>query len=398
MKFKFKRSATLIGGVVLALTVTACGSDSGSGSSKEYQLGMSMDLSGPISFNGKPAAAGLRAYIEDLNARGGVNGKKVNLKVLDDASDVAKGRVNIQQFSSEKRLATFGFILSNLSLASIPVATQKEMPIVGLGGPADLFDPVQKYFFSYELRAERLESAILNYIETRAAADGHPKPRVAVFSVDTPSNRDMVKLAEADIKNRGWTLATTQYMPVAPTDVTAQASSIKSSNADYVLLSHNDAGALVAVRGLRAQGINVPVINQWAGSADATLKQLGDNYIAFRTYASPTETGNATVDAMVAAAKKAGEDNNMTNAYFTQGWVAGSLIERALKACGEDCNSSNAFRDAIEGLGDIDTEGLSGPLTVTAEDHELVKTVRFWTWDKASDTAKPLTDWVPAAG
>ncbi|WP_214105244.1 ABC transporter substrate-binding protein [Acrocarpospora catenulata] len=390
--------AVVAGGLAAALTLAGCGGDgeSAGSSSGEYRVGMSMDLSGAIAFNGKPAASGFQAYVADLNARGGVNGKKIDLKVLDDASDVAKGRANVQQFASEGRLATFGFILSNLSLANLPVATQNRLPIVGLGGPGSLFDPVQAYYFSYELRAERLESAILNYLATRAKADGIAKPRVAVFSVDTPSNRDMVQLATQDIAGRGWELATVQYMPVAPTDVTAQASEIKASRPDYVLLSHNDAGSLVAVRGLRAQGVDVPVVNQWAGSADATLKQLGDKYAAFRTFASPTETGIPAVDAMKAAATKAGEAKNMTNPYFTQGWVAGSLLEQTLKACGVDCSTGQQFRDALEKLGEIDTDGLSGPLQVSAESHELVKTVRFFTWDASTDQAKPLTDWVKA--
>ncbi|GAA0999635.1 hypothetical protein GCM10009555_100940 [Acrocarpospora macrocephala] len=389
-------AAALAAGLAATLILAGCGGASESSAEGDYPIGMSMDLSGAISFNGKPAAAGFQAYVADLNSRGGVNGKKIDLKVLDDGSDVAKGRANVQQFASEKRLATFGFILSNLSLATLPVATQNKMPIVGLGGPASLFDPVQSYYFSYELRAERLESAILNYLATRAQEDGIAKPRIAVFSVDTPSNRDMVKLATQDIASRGWTEATVQYMPVAPTDVTAQASEIKASNPDYVLMSHNDAGSLVAVRGLRAQGVDVLVVNQWAGSSDATLKQLGDKYAAFRTYASPTETGNAAVDAMKAAATKAGEANNMTNPYFTQGWVAGSLLEKTLQACGAQCPTGESFRNALEKLGDIDTNGLSGPLQVSADSHELVKTVRFFTWDQSADQAKPLTDWVKA--
>ncbi|SEG49538.1 ABC-type branched-chain amino acid transport system, substrate-binding protein [Thermomonospora echinospora] len=397
MKRERSRWAAVTAGMAMVTAIAGCGGGGAGGASDDpYKIGMSMDLSGAIAFNGKPAAAGLRAYVSDLNKRGGVNGRKVDLKILDDGSDVAKGRVNIQQFSSEKRLAIFGFILSNLSLAGLPVAESRKTPIVGLGGPGKLFEPVKSYFFSYELRAERLESAILNYIATRTEGDGIEKPRVAVFSVDTPSNRDMVELAVKNIKSRGWTHTTTQYMPVAPTDVTAQAAEIKASDPDYVLLSHNDAGSLVAVRGLRAQGVTVPVINQWAGSADATLKQLGENYIAFRTYASPTEKNNPAVDAMKEAATKAGEAESMTNPYFTQGWVAGSLIEQTLKKCGQDCPSGEKFRDALEGLGEIDTNGLSGPLTVGPESHEMVSTVRFFTWDKAGDTAKPLTDWIKA--
>ena len=98
-----------------------------------------MDLSGPLSFNGKPAAAGFEAAIKRINASGGVNGKKINLQVLDDASDIAKGRANLLEFVSNHDLASFGYILSDVSAALIPLATQKKIPIVGLGGPDSVF-------------------------------------------------------------------------------------------------------------------------------------------------------------------------------------------------------------------------------------------------------------------
>jgi branched-chain amino acid transport system substrate-binding protein len=397
MKISRVRTGSLAVMTAVALAIAGCsdsGSDSASGGS--FKIGMSMDLSGSISFNGKPAAAGLKTYIDALNKRGGVNGKTVDLKIVDDASDVAKGRVNTQQFIDEGRLAVFGFILSNLSISAVPIAADSQVPIVGLGGPTSLFEPVQPYFFSYELRADRLESAILNYIATDAQSKGIAKPRVAVFAVDTPSNRDMVTKATADITSRGWVIAgDTQYMPVSPTDVTAQARAIKAASPDYVLMSHNDAGALVAVKGLRTQGVTVPVINQWAGSADSTLKQLGDGYVAFRSYASPTETDVPALDAMRTAAQSDGNTDQMINSYFTQGWVAGLLIEQTLKACGANC-TSKGFHDAFEGLGQIDTNGLSGPLKVSSTSHELVGTVRFYTWDSAANKAKPVTDWVSA--
>lgn len=386
-----------VGALALALLLLlgACGGSGGDGD-ETYKIGMSIDLSGPISFNGKIAAAGFQAGVEQLNEDGGVNGRKIDLTVIDDASDVAKGRANIQQFSDEGALAVFGFILSNISNAAIPLATDLKIPLVGLGGPATSFEPVQQYYYSYELRADRLGIAILQRIAEVAEADGIEIPRIAVFTVDTPSNRDMASMTEAAIAERGWEMVALEYMPVAPTDVTAQASTIRDADPDYVLMSHNDAGALVAVRGLRSQGVEVPVFNQWAGSADATFEQLGSNYSAFRTYVSPTETDNPAVGAMREKAAALGYEESMTNPYFTQGWVAAQVIlKQALEKCG-DCTSGEAFAAALESLGDIDTNGLSGPLSLSADSHEMVSTVRFYEWDESAGAPKAVSGWVSA--
>lgn len=359
-----------------------------------YKIGMSIDLTGPISFNGKIAAAGLETYVAKLNDNGGVNGRQIELTVSDDASDLAKGKANEQRFADDGSLAIFGFILTTVSAAVAPQAEQDKIPIVGLGGLADLLNPPHPYYFSYELQASKLADRILSYLDQRTKADGKDKPRIAVFVVDTPSNRAVADVAAAGIKKRGWEVAETQFMPIAPTDVTAQAAAIKASNPDYVLMSHNDAGALVAVRGLRSAGVTVPVINQWAGSADATLERLGDGYVAFRTFVGPKDDSVPATAAMRKDGEKYGFADQMTNSYFTQGYVGGMILQKALEKCGADCSSGEQFAKALAGVGEVDSGGLAGPLAISDQTHEFVKTVRFYTWDKGAGTAKPVTDWI----
>lgn len=387
--------ACLRQGVVALASISALLLGAGAaGAADPYKIGMSIDLTGPISFNGKVAAAGLETYVAKLNEAGGVNGREVELTVLDDASDLAKGKANAQRFSDNGALAIYGFILTTVSAAVAPQAAEDKIAIIGLGGLKDLLNPPRPYYFSYELTAAKLPDRILSYIAQRAKTDGIASPRVAVFVVDTPSNREVAERAAAEIKRRGWVLAETQFFAIAPTDVTAQATAIKASRPDYILMSHNDGGALVGVRGLRSQGITVPVINQWAGSADATLQRLGENYIAFRTFAGPTDDSVPATAAVRAAAEKHGFTAQMTNSYFTQGYVGGMILEKALQVCGANCSSGEQFAKAMAAVGEIDTKGLAGPIKVSATSHEFVDSVRFYTWDAKANKAVPVTDWV----
>lgn len=361
-----------------------------------YKIGMSIDLTGPIAFNGKIAAAGLETYVAKLNAEGGVNGRQITLSVADDASDQAKGKANAQRFADDGALAIFGFILTSVSAAVAPQAEADKIPIVGLGGLAELLSPARPYYFSYELQAPKLADRILSYLDERAKADGIAKPKIAVMVVDLPSNRQIAARAAEGIAKRGWDLVDTQYVAIAPTDVTSQAASIKAANPDYVLMSHNDGGALVGVRGLRSAGVTVPVINQWAGSADATLERLGEGYLAFRTFVSPTDDSVPAVAAVREAGKKFGYADLMTNAYFTQGYVGGMILQKTLEKCGE-CPSGETFAQAMAQVGSIDSGGLGGPLQVSETSHEFVDAVRFYTWDAAAKKAVPVSDWIGSA-
>jgi branched-chain amino acid transport system substrate-binding protein len=386
--------------IAAMLAAVGCSSSSGGDSSSgSYKVGMSMDLSGPNSFTGTPAAAGFEAAVKTINDGGGVNGKKIDLQVLDDASDIAKGRANLLQFVSKHDLAVFGWILSDVSSSLLPTATRDKTPIVGLGGPDAMFEPVQPYYFSYELRTSRLSTAILNYIKTQADKAGIDKPRIAIMAADVLSARSVVDRAKQDIDALGWSLVDVEYIPVAPTDVSAQAAKIRKANPDYVLFDHNDGGALVGVRGLRSQGVTVPVVNQWAGSSDSTFEQLGEGYVAFRTYASPSQTDIPAVKSMVDDPAAKDYKKQMINPYFTQGWVAGQVLKKALEKCGKDCSSGADFAKALDSLGTIDTGGLSSSsLQLTDSSHEWVQDVKFYTWDPAAKKVVSASDVVSAMG
>lgn len=387
-------SITRRAAIVLAAATALAGSVPVTQAAGPYKIGMSIDLTGPISFNGKIAAAGFETYIAKLNDAGGVNGRTIDLTVADDASDLAKGKANEQRFADNGMLAIFGFIYTSVSAAVADQAAKDKIPLVTLGGLEELLIPPQPYYFSYELTAAKLSDRILAYIADLAKADGIEKPRVAMFAVDVPSNHQVVERAAAEIEERGWTVAEKQFFAIAPTDVTSQAAAIKASKPDYILMSHNDTGALVGVRGLRRQGVTAPVINQWAGSADATLERLGDGYVAFRTFVGPAEDDIPAVAEMREAGEKFGYADEMTNSYFTQGYVGGMILERALEICGADCSTGEEFAKALASVGSIETNGLSGPLAIDDSSHEFVESVRFYTWDGDADKAKAVTGWV----
>lgn len=371
---------------------SSSGSSSNGASSGSYNIGMSMDLSGPLSFNGKPAAAGFEAAINRINGSGGVNGKKINLQVLDDASDIAKGRANLLEFVNNHDLASFGYILSDVSAALIPLATQNKIPLVALGGPDSSFVPLQPYFFSYQLRTSRIATAWLDYVVTQAAAAHIAQPRIAIMAANVASARSVVALATTEIQSLGWKLVSVQYIPLAPTDLSAQAATVKAANPNYVFIDHNDAGAEVAVRALRSQGVDVPVLGPSEAATDTAFKELGNGFVAFRTYASPTQPNIPAIKAMVDNPYAQQYKSDMINYYFTQGWVAGEILQKALEICGTNCSSGQQLAKAFESVGTVDTNGLSsGPLVLTAANHEWVRDVVFYKWDSSANEVVPAS-------
>jgi branched-chain amino acid transport system substrate-binding protein len=99
-------------------------------SSDSITLGQSTALSGPLADLGQEILKGAKAYFDSVNAKGGVNGRKIKIVTKDDAYDPKKTIENIEGFVSENNvLAFFGTFGTPNNEALIPVAQKAGIPV-----------------------------------------------------------------------------------------------------------------------------------------------------------------------------------------------------------------------------------------------------------------------------
>src|SRR6476659_8782825 len=103
---------------------------------QDIKLGFNGDLSAsPSAQSGQAAVLGLQAAIDDVNAAGGVLGKKLVLVVRDDLSQPPKSIQNMSDLiDNEKVVAVFGPTNSGNALAWKHIPTQKKIPVIGTIG------------------------------------------------------------------------------------------------------------------------------------------------------------------------------------------------------------------------------------------------------------------------
>jgi branched-chain amino acid transport system substrate-binding protein len=124
-------------------------------------IGMSAPLSGSNAALGKEISEGALAYFRKVNAEGGVQGRNVNLIVLDDKNDRATAGANAKKLVTEnKAIALFGFASATLSLDAIAVAQEQKVPFIAPFSGADTLRkaslPVYLMRASYEQEFEKL--------------------------------------------------------------------------------------------------------------------------------------------------------------------------------------------------------------------------------------------------
>lgn len=138
------RAATAVLLSAAALAAHAQGVDK-----DEITLGVSLPLSGPAAEFAQPGLDGARLYVEALNARGGVHGRKLRIVALDDGYSTPRGVENVRQLiERDKVFLVFGVLGTATNLEILPLLERHGVPSVGPGsGSSALRDPVHPLVF-----------------------------------------------------------------------------------------------------------------------------------------------------------------------------------------------------------------------------------------------------------
>jgi branched-chain amino acid transport system substrate-binding protein len=116
--------------------------------SAQIKVGAVLSVSGPASFLGDPEKKTLEIYVEEINAKGGVNGQKLQLVVYDDAGSADNARTFATRLVEEDKIvAMVGGSTTGATLAMIPVFEDAGIPFISLAGAIQIIEPVRKWVF-----------------------------------------------------------------------------------------------------------------------------------------------------------------------------------------------------------------------------------------------------------
>lgn len=136
--------------LALSLTLTACGSGDGGGGSSEggpITIGMITSLTGNYKPLGTGDRRGAKLAVKQINASGGVNGRKLKLIIKNDNTNPDQSVVAFNELLGEEVPAVIGPPFSNSALAIIPLAQRNKMPYVSTSASQEQVKPVRDYAF-----------------------------------------------------------------------------------------------------------------------------------------------------------------------------------------------------------------------------------------------------------
>jgi branched-chain amino acid transport system substrate-binding protein len=236
------------------------------------KLGLVAAMSGQSAKSGEAIVRGLSVAVDEINAKGGVLGKKVELVVRDDESNPAKGVVAARELvQREKVAALFGGLDTPVSLAIVPFANQTKVPFMGVwaaGTPITRNGAPENYVFRVSAVDVLVDKALVDY-----AIKKYSTKKPGMILINNPwgeSNEAGLKAALAE-KNMAY--AGIEKFQDADVDVVPQLTRLKDAGADVLFMVANVAPSSQVVKSLDRMGWNVPIVSHW-GPAGGRFSEL----------------------------------------------------------------------------------------------------------------------------
>ncbi|MBM4264190.1 MAG: ABC transporter substrate-binding protein [Deltaproteobacteria bacterium] len=340
----------------LAAVVLAWGA-LGDVASAQIKLGAAEALTGNAAQYGLPIRKGFELAMGEINAAGGINGRKLEL-IIEDEQGKKEEAINVfkKLIFQDKVLMLFGPTLSNSAQASDPVAQGAKVVVFGTSNTADGITSIGNYVF----RNSVTEADILP-VTLKVALQKTGLKKVAVLygndDAFTKSGYDNFKRALEGLKIP---VTTTETFAKGDVDFKPQLTKIKASNPDAIVLSALVAeGAPVMVQA-RQLGIHLPFIGG-NGMNSPKIFELAKDSSDNLWVGSPWSVENPAPEnkKFIAAYQKA--HNALPDQFAAQAYDAMHIVAQALKnvkLSGKLDGDRKALRDALPG---VQFSGATGP-------------------------------------
>lgn len=229
------RHAVLAGAVVLLLAATAgaaTSADPGITPTK-IVLGGTVPLSGEAAAFGS-VGPGAKAYFAYVNSKGGVNGRTIDYRYLDDGYDPAQTVQLTRQLVEQDRVfAVFNSVGTNNNLAIRPYLSAQKVPQLFVGDGSDALAQPRKYPGTMGLLPSyRGEGAVYG----RTLAKTRPKAKIAVLFENNDLGKDMTRGLSRAIAGKGPKIVASEPYEYTDSDVSSQIAKLKASEADTLVL------------------------------------------------------------------------------------------------------------------------------------------------------------------
>src|SRR5471032_453612 len=334
----------LVAGVVLGWSTAGMAAD-------PIKIGVSGPFTGGSAPMGVSMRDGVKLAVADINAKGGVLGRQLQMVERDDEAKPERG-VQIAQelINKEKVVATVGFINTGVALASQRFYQEAKIPVIdnvatGTVVTKQFVDQPENYVFR-----NAANDAIQSHMIVEEAVERRHFKKVAILADSTNYGQLGREDLEKALDKKGLKAVATEKYNIKDVDMTAQLLKAKQAGAEVVLTYGIWPELAQIANGMVKLGWKVPMIGSWTLSMGNFIDNAGPNAegaLMPQTFIQEPNTPKrkAFIDAYHAAYKV---DRIPSPVSAAQGYDSMYLLAAAIKQAGSTDGSK--IKDALEGL------------------------------------------------
>ncbi len=323
----------------------------------EIKIGATFPYSGPASALGNVGKA-LAAYVNYINERGGVNGRKIKLIDLDDAYSPPKTVEQVRKLVESDEVAfMFATLGTPSNLAIAKYLASKKIPQAFIVTGASRFTDYKEYpFITTALPSYGSESRIY----ARYVAKQFPDAKIAILYQNDDLGKDFINGFRSEMKDSFDSKVVTAAYEISQPSVDSQIVSLKSSGAKVFLFAGTPKFAAQAIR--RVHEIDWKpefLVNLISTSIASVLAPAGleiSKGIVTATYRKdpddPKWANDPGVKQYLTFMAKYMPGADIADANYFAGMHQGVILEALLKQCGNDLSRENILKQTrnIKGL------------------------------------------------
>ena len=362
----FGKTTAIAAAAAMMMSMAACSggsmddssSSAGAASGNTITLGSITTNSGTAAAYGEAEVKGFKLAISEINAKGGINGKKIKLESMDDKGDATEASNAFNKLAGDSNvLAVLGPTISSTTAAVAPLADQSKLPAIA---PAATSDSIATGGYLFRTC---FKDSYQGEIAAKFAAETLKVKKVAVlYGTGDPYSSGVGKAFAAAAKKAGLDVVDEENSSSADdTEYSSQLQKIQASGAEFLYAPYyySVAGPYIIPQA-RSLGYKGYVMGPDGYDG---LKLTGDksqyDKVLYTTHYSPDDTSNTKVQDFIKSYKKA-NNNQEPNTFTALAYDSVYMFKQAYEKAGKNATREQV-RNAISGMS---FSGVTGKFTL----------------------------------
>jgi branched-chain amino acid transport system substrate-binding protein len=342
------------------------------------KIGMFAPMTGTSAIFGR-YTTGVRAYYNMINAQGGVNGRKIEVVLEDDACNPSTAVAAVKRLVEQEGVFAVHGGVCTASVMAVKKELQREnVPFMNLGAAgASLVDPIASNLFSPLPNTTVVAQTLVNFAMSRPDTK-----RLAIISHPDDWGKSQLDPAIQLLKDKyHMEFVENVTMDRGATDITPQILKLRAAKPDVVVSFLYPTETAIFVRSAHKYGLDVPLLGCFGAPYEDTVRRVDDPEATKNLYIFHALGGSSDGTGMskwVDMIKKYGSADGAIGDYDLSGIGGAEVVVEALKKAGPDLTRQK-FIDALNSIKNFDTGVLSAPISFSVDDHAGVKSGEMMT-------------------